>query len=161
MSHLTTRRRTRPVASWLTSCYWLSTQESSKPGAPTSDHKDSRPTTKHKQSELPNALMKLCAISYMSDSSRNTSLTLSMWPPSSQNVLRRLKRLRSRGTGIYIQGALAHLLDIMADKKEPLDWFNCHDIPTTIHYDRWFGYVCVIQHQKDSLLAKWQELAGK
>ena len=43
----------------------------------------------------------------------------------------------------HIQGALTHLLDFMAGNKEPLDWFNCHGIPTTIHYDRWFGYAYV------------------
>ena len=74
--------------------------------------------------------------------------------------MRRRNRLRSRGTVIYIQGALIHLLDFIADQKEPLDWFYCHDIPTTIHYGRWFGYVYVTQ-QKDTPLAKWQELASE
>ena len=66
------------------------------------------------------------------------------------------KKLRQR----HIQGALTHLLDFMAGQKEPPDWFICQDIPTTIHYDRWFGCAYITQ-QKDSLLAKWQELPSE
>jgi hypothetical protein len=63
----------------------------------------------------------------------------------------------------YIQVALEHLLANMNGQEGAVDaedWYDQDDIPTTIRYNLWFGYVYLTQ-QDDPLLEKWSILASE
>jgi hypothetical protein len=63
----------------------------------------------------------------------------------------------------YIKVALEHLLANMNGQEGAVDsgeWFDQDDIPTSIRYNLWFGYVYLTQ-QDDSLLEKWSILASE